>query len=165
MEVSMKTVKSLLILDNDGKRILAKYYDNSYESLNEQKIFEKKLFQATKKSDSEIVLIDGKTVVYKSHVDLFFYIVGDVTENELLLNQILTSLYRSIDALLRHNVEKRFLLNSMEKIYLIVDLMLDSDGILMEIDPISIIKQVPTRREEELDVYQALQKARNRLGL
>ena len=165
MEVSMKTVKSLLILDNDGKRILAKYYEGSgYMSLAEQKAFEKKLFLATKKNDSEIVLLDGNTIVFKSHVDLFFYVVGDVTMNELMLQQILTSLYRSIDALLRHNVEKRFLLGSMQKIYMIVDLMLD-DGILMEIDPIQIIKQIPTRREDELDVYQALQLARNRLGI
>ena len=63
--------------------ILAKYYDGS--GLAEQKIFEEKLFQATKKANSEIVLLDGDTIVYKSH-DLFFYVVDDVKTNELMLH-------------------------------------------------------------------------------
>ena len=31
----------------------------------------------------DIVMLEGVTVVYKSNVDLFFYVVGSQTENEV----------------------------------------------------------------------------------
>lgn len=42
---SMYTVKGVVILDNDGRRILANYYDpENFPSIKEQKAFEKNLF-------------------------------------------------------------------------------------------------------------------------
>ena len=65
-------------------------------SLKEQREFEKKLFEKTHKSNSEILMYDGLTVVYKSSVDLFFYVLGSSKENEILLTSVLNCIYDSI---------------------------------------------------------------------
>lgn len=80
----MYTIKGMLILDNDGHRILAKYYDpNVLPTTKEQKAFEKNLFNKTHKADSEIIMLDGMVCVYRSNVDLFFYVLGSSNENEV----------------------------------------------------------------------------------
>ncbi len=71
----MFTVKGILILDNDGRRILGNYYD-IFPTLKEQTAFEKSLFAKTSKANSEVLMLDGLTVLYRSNVDLFFYVLG-----------------------------------------------------------------------------------------
>ena len=102
---SLYTVKAIAILDNDGRRILAHYYDQemfpsikvkfhtllSFRtssqccllSLQEEKAFEKNLFTKTHKANAEIIMLDGLTCLYKSNVDLFFYVMGSSHENEV----------------------------------------------------------------------------------
>ncbi|CDQ81853.1 unnamed protein product [Oncorhynchus mykiss] len=52
LEPSLYTVKAVLILDNDGERLYAKYYDDTYPSVKEQKAFEKNIFSKTHRTDS-----------------------------------------------------------------------------------------------------------------
>ena len=83
-EPSLYTIKGIAILDNDGHRILAKYYDkNIFPTSKEQKAFEKNLFSKTHRANAEIIMLDGLTCVYKSNVDLFFYVMGSSHENEV----------------------------------------------------------------------------------
>lgn len=76
----------MAILDNDGNRILAKYYDdNIFPTIKEQKAFEKNLFNRTHRANAEIIMLDGITCLYKSNVDLFFYVMGSSHENEVCI--------------------------------------------------------------------------------
>ena len=76
----------MAILDNDGNRILAKYYDkNVFPTSKEQKTFEKNLFNKTHRANAEIIMLDGLTCVYRSNVDLFFYVMGSSHENEVCM--------------------------------------------------------------------------------
>lgn len=85
-EPTLYTVKGMAILDNDGNRILAKYYDkNTFPTSKEQKAFEKNLFNKTHRSNTEIIMLDGLTCVYRSNVDLYFYVMGSSHENEVIL--------------------------------------------------------------------------------
>lgn len=80
----MYTIKAMAIIDNDGNRILAKYYDkNILTTAKEQHAFEKKLFNKTHRANAEIIMLDGLTCVYRSNVDLFFYVMGSTNENEV----------------------------------------------------------------------------------
>ena len=89
-------MKGLAILDNDGNRILAKYYDDKiFPTAKEQKAFEKNLFTKTHKANSEIIMLDGLTILYKSNVDLFFYVMGSSHENEVIYFIIKIGLNRS----------------------------------------------------------------------
>jgi len=50
LEPSLYVVKGIAILDNDGNRILAKYFDETvFPGVKEQKAFEKNLFTKTHK--------------------------------------------------------------------------------------------------------------------
>ena len=68
-------------IENGSKRLVS-----VHGTVKEQKAFEKTLFQKTCKSDAEILLLDGLTIVFKANVDLLFYVIGSSNENELLLN-------------------------------------------------------------------------------
>ncbi|XP_057357382.1 coatomer subunit zeta-2 isoform X7 [Manis pentadactyla] len=50
-EPSLYTVKAVFILDNDGHRLLAKYYDDTFPSMKEQMAFEKNVFSKTSRTD------------------------------------------------------------------------------------------------------------------
>lgn len=148
----MYTVKGMVILDNDGNRILAKYYDtNVFPTSKEQKTFEKNLFSKTHRANAEIIMLDGLTCVYRSNVDLFFYVMGSSHENEvgiimkllnssilsrsmyinlldlfqLILMSVLNCLYDSVSQILRKNVEKRAVLDSLDIVMLAMDEICD----------------------------------------
>ena len=60
---TLYTVKGILILDNDGKRIWANYYDsNVFPTLKEQTTFEKSLFSKTAKANAEVRICNLITV-------------------------------------------------------------------------------------------------------
>lgn len=147
---SLQTIKGVCILDNDGKRVVSKYYDTkdqTFATAKDQKVFEGKVFKATEKSSSEIVAINNYTVVFRSNVDLFFYVFGDSRENELMLLSVLNAMYESISMILRKNVEKRALFDHMDSILLICDEIVDR-GILLECDPNNIVNRVHVKTED-----------------
>ncbi|XP_019403909.1 PREDICTED: coatomer subunit zeta-2 isoform X1 [Crocodylus porosus] len=151
-EPSLYTVKAIFILDNDGQRLLAKYYDDTFPSMKEQKAFEKNVFNKTHKTDSEIAFLEGLTIVYKSSIDLFFYVVGSSHENELMLMAVLTCLFDSLNHMLRKNVEKRSLLDNMDGAFLVVDEIVDG-GVILESDPQQVIQKVNFRTISEPAAY------------
>lgn len=145
---SLYTVKAILIMDNDGHRVLANYYDPSVlPTAKEQKAFEKNLFSKTCKASSEIIMLDGLTCLYRSNVDLFFYVMGSVHENELLLMSVLNCVYDSVSQILRKNVEKRAMLDSMDVIMLALDEICDG-GIVLECDPNAVVSRAALRTDD-----------------
>ncbi|XP_010872932.1 coatomer subunit zeta-2 isoform X4 [Esox lucius] len=148
LEPSLYTVKAVFILDNDGNRLLSKYYDTElYPSMKEQKNFEKNVFNKTHKADNEIAFLEGMTIVYKSSIDLFFYVVGSAQENELMLMAVLNCLFESLSQVLRKNVEKRCLLDNLDGVFLVVDEIIDG-GVILESDPQQVIQKVNYRADE-----------------
>ncbi|KAH1176572.1 coatomer subunit zeta-1 [Mauremys mutica] len=166
LEPSLYTVKAVLILDNDGDRLFAKYYDDTYPTVKEQKAFEKNIFNKTHRTDSEIALLEGLTVVYKSSIDLYFYVIGSSYENELMLMAVLNCLFDSLSQMLRKNVEKRALLENMEGLFLAVDEIVDG-GVILESDPQQVVHRVAVRGEDvpltEQTVSQVLQSAKEQI--
>jgi len=162
-EPTLESVKYVIILDNNGKRLFAKYYDDSL-LLDQQKLFEQKLFKATCKQDSEIILMDNLTVVYKKNVDLYFYVIGSSNENELVLLHVLNCLYKSVEMVLNKNVEKRSFLTNFDTILLIVDILIDG-GVIMEFSAKDVVKQIPLRKVEYTDqgIVQMIQSAKKQL--
>uniref|UniRef100_A0A2K5PF76 Coatomer subunit zeta n=1 Tax=Cebus imitator TaxID=2715852 RepID=A0A2K5PF76_CEBIM len=120
------------------------YYDDTYPSVKEQKAFEKNIFNKTHRTDSEIALLEGLTVVYKSSIDLYFYVIGSSYENELMLMAVLNCLFDSLSQMLRKNVEKRALLENMEGLFLAVDEIVDG-GVILESDPQQVVHRVALR--------------------
>ena len=144
---SLFLIKAMLILSADGKRIVGKYYDNEFDSPQSKKAFEKSLFAKTAKANGEILLINNLTVVYRAINDLNFYVVSSTEENELMLISILNCLFDTVALILRKNVERKFLLDNLDLVFLAMDEMCD-DGILMEVDPSQIYQRVSIREPE-----------------
>ena len=59
IDPSLLSVKAVAILDQDGKRILAKYYDKELTA-KQQKDLETKLFAKTQRANAEIIMMEGK---------------------------------------------------------------------------------------------------------
>ncbi|XP_048267920.1 coatomer subunit zeta-1 isoform X1 [Bombus terrestris] len=147
-EPTLYTVKGMAILDNDGNRILAKYYDkNIFPTSKEQKTFEKNLFNKTHRANAEIIMLDGLTCVYRSNVDLFFYVMGSSHENELILMSVLNCLYDSVSQILRKNVERKAVLDSLDIVMLAMDEICDG-GIILDADASSVVQRVALRTDD-----------------
>jgi hypothetical protein len=68
----MFTVKGLLLLDNNGKRVLAHYYNpDTLGTLKEQTAFERRLFRKTAKTNVEVLVMDALPILYRLVVLLF----------------------------------------------------------------------------------------------
>jgi len=163
LEPSLFCVKAILILDNDGNRVLGKYYDETFPTSKEKKAFERNLFNKTHRANGEIIMLDGLTCVYKSSVDLFFYVMGSSNENGLILLNVLTCFYDAIYQILRKNVEKRYLMDNLDVIILALDEICDR-GIILENDSASIVQRVVLKNDDlpigEQTVAQVFQNAR-----
>ncbi|KAL3077333.1 hypothetical protein niasHS_013322 [Heterodera schachtii] len=145
---SLYSVKAILILDQDGKRIMAKYYDKHLFPLEkEQSVFEKNVFQKTHKANADIILLDGLVCLYRYNVDLFFYVVGSANENELILQSVLNCLYEAFSTILRKNVEKKALFEHIDTSFLIMDEICD-DGIILETDPQAVVARCAVKADE-----------------
>lgn len=145
-------------------RVFSAFCD--HPSVKEQKAFEKNIFNKTHRTDSEIALLEGLTVVYKSSIDLYFYVIGSSYENELMLMAVLNCLFDSLSQMLRKNVEKRALLENMEGLFLAVDEIVDG-GVILESDPQQVVHRVALRGEDvpltEQTVSQVLQSAKEQI--
>uniref|UniRef100_A0A0X3P8C4 Coatomer subunit zeta n=1 Tax=Schistocephalus solidus TaxID=70667 RepID=A0A0X3P8C4_SCHSO len=168
-EPTLYAIKAILILDSDGKRILAKYYDNTFPTLKAQLDFEKKLFSKTNKTSyAEITLFEGANCVHRSSSDIFFYVIGDANENELILMSALTCLHDSISHILRGNIEKKPLMDNLDLVFLAVDELCDG-GIILECDSTALASRVGFKSEDmsisEQTMSQALQAAKEQLKM
>lgn len=167
LEPTMYTVKGIVILNNDGKRVLAKYYDpNVLSTVKEQKAFEKDLFNKTHRANAEVIMLNGLICTYRSNVDLFFYVIGSSQENELIILSVLQCLFNSISQILRKNVEERALHQNLDIVMLTIDEICDG-GIIMEADPSVVVQRVALRTEDiplgEQTVGQVFQSAKEQL--
>ena len=142
----MPEIKALVVLDDEGTRIAARYYargsfpDRASETEAERRLF-RKARGSSAKTDAEVALIDGMTCVYKWSADLCFFVVGGGDENELVLVAVLDAVFDSVSALLRGTMDKRNVLANLELLLLAVDETIDG-GIILELDPREIDARV-----------------------
>ncbi|KAF2357129.1 AP complex mu/sigma subunit [Trinorchestia longiramus] len=160
-EPTLYMIKGMAILDSDGNRMLTKYYDPTiFPTVKEEKKFEKQLFN---RANAEITMINRLTCVYRSNVDLYFYVIGSSQENELILQSVLNCLYESVSTILRKNVEKRTLLDNLDIIMLAFDEICDG-GIPLETDPQVVAQRVALRVEESPFNDQTVTQLKHKIG-
>ncbi|KAA6413568.1 MAG: coatomer zeta subunit [Lasallia pustulata] len=159
--LTLFSITAILILPTDDTtRILAKYYSaphpppgssphhapnhpgvSPYPTLKEQKAFEKGLLEKTNKQNSDIILYDGRVVVYKTEGDVMLYVVGGGDENEILLWSVVLGLRDALGILLKNATDKRSILENYDLVSLAVDELVD-DGIVLETDPVVVASRV-----------------------
>lgn len=74
----------------------------------------------------DILLYQNHLILYKASIDLTFYVVGPEGENELMLQGVLNAFYDAVSLLLRHQVEKRAILENLDLVVLALDETVDN---------------------------------------
>ncbi|KAL0310574.1 UNVERIFIED_CONTAM: Coatomer subunit zeta-1 [Sesamum angustifolium] len=166
------TVKNILLLDSEGKRIAVKYYSDDWPTNSAKEAFEKAVFTKTQKTnartEAEIAMFESNIVVYKFVQDLHFYVTGGEDENELILATVLQGFFDAVDILLRVAVDKKEALENLDLILLCIDEIVDG-GIVLETDANSIASKVASHSIDsgapfsEQTISQALATAREHL--
>jgi len=133
--LTLFSIHAILLLSTDDRtRILAKYYSpphstttsspqspnnplapppNPYPTVKAQKAFEKGLLDKTNKSTSDVILYDGKIVVFKMESDVMLYVVGGGDENEVLLYSVVLALRDALGILLKSVPSPRAILSPL----------------------------------------------------
>lgn len=149
--LSLYSVQAVLILDNAGNRIHAKYYQPPHisddrrrallQSVKKEKEFEKQLFQKTHKQDSEILIFEDHLVYYKEYLDVTLYLLGSMEENEIVLQQAFSAFKDSLDLILNSGIDKKNIQEHYDMVLLAIDETFDN-GIVLETDPATIASRV-----------------------
>ncbi|WVZ69908.1 hypothetical protein U9M48_018623 [Paspalum notatum var. saurae] len=170
---SCPSVKNILLLDSEGKRVAVKYFSDDWPTNASKLAYEKSVFTKTLKTnartEAEITLFDGYIVVYKFVHDLHFFVTAGDDENELILASVLNGFSDSVGLLLRGDVEKRTALENLDLILLCIDEIIDG-GIILETDANTIAGKVATNAVDgsvpfsEQTISQALATAREHLA-
>lgn len=156
-----KTLKSILILDLDGNKILSRTFD---ETINTKK-YERKLFVSTKthRVKDEILVIDNTLVSHQFIIDLHFYVIGNKNENPLILSSVLDCLVEVITSLTSKNVERQSILGNLSKIILALDEICEN-GLILETDSNLVLQRVCLKDDvTEQTMAQKLQNATEQL--
>ncbi|KAB1221378.1 Coatomer subunit zeta-2 [Morella rubra] len=129
LQESCPSIKNILLLDSDGKRVAVKYYTDDWPTNNAKEAFEKSVFTKTQKTnartEAEIAMFESNIVVYKFVQDLHFFVTGGEDENELILATVLQGFFDAVGLLLRGNVERKEALENLDLILLCLDEIVD----------------------------------------
>merc|ERR1712070_781241 len=143
--MGIPSVKGLLVLDGDGKRIVVRYFSSHFASATDELAFEKKLFDKTArtnaKTEAEIIILEGLITVYKNSADVWLYVVGSQAENELILDSALCSFHEALQGALRATPDKRLLLDNFDTLLLAIDELIDG-GTFLELDANAIVNRI-----------------------
>ena len=150
-------VKGVILLDNEGQRIIAKYYNNKgsyFETHSSQKSFERQIFLKSSKQsgganrnansfENDIMTVDNYVAIFRMYSDFTIFIVGHIDDNELILGMVLDCIHECFDRIFRHNIERKSLINNMSGVILVIDELFDQ-GIVMHLDPNTILARIKT---------------------
>ncbi|GER53534.1 coatomer zeta1 subunit [Striga asiatica] len=166
------SVKNILLLDSEGKRVAVKYYSDEWPTNSSKLAFEKSVFTKTQKNnaraEAEITMLENNIIVYKFVQDLHFFVTGGDDENELILATVLQGFVEAVTLLLRNNVDLREALENLDLILLCLDEIVDG-GIVLETDGSIIAGKVASHTMDdgaplsEQTISQALATAREHL--
>ncbi|OUS41788.1 CopZ coatomer protein complex, subunit zeta 1 [Ostreococcus tauri] len=134
----MPSIASLIVLDGEGKRLAAKYYDPAWRDFHKQVEFERAIFQKTNLSSTsqelDVLVLEQHLVVYRSSIDFQVYAVASKHENEVIVAAVLQALFGALSSLTNGLMEKHTLLEHFDECMLVFDELVDG-GFILETDP------------------------------
>eukprot|EP01089_Gocevia_fonbrunei_P018802 TRINITY_DN6463_c0_g1_i5.p1 TRINITY_DN6463_c0_g1~~TRINITY_DN6463_c0_g1_i5.p1 ORF type:complete len:119 (+),score=15.70 TRINITY_DN6463_c0_g1_i5:119-475(+) len=103
--MALYCITSVLILDNDGRRLAGKYYTDRYATEQQKKDFEQVLRKKAQPG-GQILMIEDSIVTYRDLADVTIFVTGNKDENELVLESVVNTIADSLIILLRSEVHK-----------------------------------------------------------
>lgn len=161
--ISLYTISGVLILDNEGHRLFAKYYENSqggaskkngdgqFGTVQQQLKFEEQLFSKINRVNQDILLYDNHLIAYKQANDVILVTIASINENESLIFSVASNMFEAINILLDNTVDKATILDKFDLVSLAIDETID-DGIILEIDPAIIVSRVTNAPAANMDI-------------
>ncbi|KAI4381856.1 hypothetical protein MLD38_007886 [Melastoma candidum] len=166
------TVKNILLLDSEGKRVAVKYFSDDWPTNSAKLAYEKTVFTRTLKTnaraEAEIAMFENNIVIYKFVQDLHFFVTGGDNDNELVLASVLQGFCDAVSLILRNNVEKNEVLENLDLVLLCIDEIVDG-GMILETDAVTIAGKVASNNIDpgaplsEQTLTQALATAREHI--
>jgi len=92
-------------------------------------------------SQPDILPFESHTIIYKSIADIVLYIVAHDSENELIVNNVLSTFDEVLQTLFKGQIGKKTLIENLDLLLLTVDEILDNSSIL-EVDSAVIVQRV-----------------------
>lgn len=175
--VQQPLVKAVIVMNHEGKRICSRFCDRyEWPDQDSQRAFEMSLLRKVQAmgdvSDSiDVMEFKEYVVAYKQADDLFMFIVGGSDENELIMAEVLNALFEALDIIMRHQVFEEAVLERLESLLLVVDELVDQEGVIMESEPAELAARVGQHGGGFMDqvplgeqtLGQALQTARDQI--
>ena len=95
---------------------------------------------------TEIVLVDNYIVLLKLVNDILIAVIADETQNDLLMNEYMTTLTNAFNGITNNAVSKKKLYDRLDQVFLVLDESLD-DGALFELDAAAIVARISMNDE------------------
>jgi hypothetical protein len=146
------SISSVVILDDRGQRIAARYYTERLQTLASQQKFEgllhKKATKSAASGEADIVLFDGHVAVMRQGKDTNFIVTGTMDENEIILVEVLGTLFNALTSLMPGgSLDSTTMLEKLDVVLLVLDELVDG-GVILEIEPAAIVSRVGMKGTE-----------------
>ncbi|WFD07450.1 iqgap- protein [Malassezia vespertilionis] len=181
MNLTLYTTRAVLILDADGSRVYAKYFQppqetlqengaanaafaqtlppglapliakNPYQTLKEQHALEHAVWEKARRASGDLFQYDNNLVLFKASYDIYVVVIAPERENELMMHSFLGSLHDALNVLLQGQIDKRTVLDNLDLVTLAIDECVD-DGIILETDSAAITNRVTRPRADATEV-------------
>ena len=155
LNISLQTISAVILLDNEGSRLYANYYQTqspkeaktthtpevNFQTVAQQLKFESSVFSKINKAHQDVLLFDNHLIAYKQSNDIVLIIVAKINENESLVFSLVSNMFESLNILLENTIDKSTVLKKYDMVSLAIDETID-DGIIIEIEPAIIVSRV-----------------------
>jgi hypothetical protein len=95
----------------------------------------------------DVLMLEGSLAVYAMGTDVFFYIIGSTSENEIILQMVLEAFVGTLKTVLKGHLDKHTILDNLELLLLTVDEIVDA-GTVLETDSNVLSKRVMLRNPD-----------------
>lgn len=145
---AINSIKAIIILQFDGKRTLAKYYDAQLQAKSKE--FEKNIYSKmkTSKSKDDLLSLDENLILHKFVTDAHIYVVGGRNEHPVVLNSLLECIVEIITSMQSNVIGGNVVLENLSRIMLALDEICDS-GMILETKPKNVLQRISDSGQEE----------------
>ncbi|CAG0921024.1 unnamed protein product [Notodromas monacha] len=147
----MRSISALVLLDLDGSRLIAHYYDKAtFPDLKSQKVFERKVMRQKTLLKSEISFIDDLICLNLNHSDIRFFVAGPLGGNELVMKEFLACVVELLRVMFKETLSCQSLMENMHAVFILLDEICEA-GVILETNPLTIVDRLRARSVRSIE--------------